>query len=123
MISEHIQVILVVTGAMTAGAGMGGFLFPRQVFRLFFGGGELEGALTLVARHWGWLGFLVGALLIWAGIDPRIRIAGIVVGALEKIVFAGLVFLGPLKKPGLAPWAAAGDSLMVLLYVGYLLGG
>jgi hypothetical protein len=32
------------------------------------------------------------------------------------------VFLGPLKKFGIAKWAAAGDSFMVLLYVGYLSG-
>ena len=75
-----------------------------------------------MTRHWGWLGFLIGALVVYAAFDPGLRVQVVVAAALKKIVFAGLVFPGSLKKSGLARWAAAGDSFMVLLYVPYLSG-
>ena len=45
MITENIGAILVVTGALTTAAGLGGFLLPRSLFQLFFGveeAGEAE---------------------------------------------------------------------------------
>jgi hypothetical protein len=122
VITENIKLILVVTGVLTTAAGLGGFLLPRSLFRLFFGVEEAGEAVTLLTRHWGWLGFLIGALVVYAAFDPGLRVPVVVAAALEKIVFAGLVLLGPLKKSGLARWAAAGDSFMVLLYVLYLSG-
>ena len=112
MITENIRLIMVVTGALTAAVGLGCFLFPRSVFRLFFGVEEAGGAATLVTRHWGWMGFLIGALVLHAAFVPGLRVPAVVVAALEKIVFAGLVFLGPVKNSGIARWAAAGDIFM-----------
>jgi hypothetical protein len=122
MVTENIGPILVVTGALTAAASLGGFLWPRSLFQLFFGAAASGEATTLVTRHWGWLGFLIGALMVYAAFAPGLRVPVVVVAALEKTVFAGLVFSGPFRKSGLARWAAAGDSFMVLIYVLYLLG-
>lgn len=122
MITENIGLILVVTGAMTAGVGVGGFLFPRNFLHIAFRVEESGEALTLVTRHWGLLGFLLGALMIYTGFESDLRVPVVMAATIEKIVFAGLVFFGPLKKSGLAKAAAAGDSFMALLYVLYLLG-
>jgi hypothetical protein len=70
----------------------------------------------------GLAGSLIGALLVYAAFDYRLRVSAIVAAIIEKIIFAGVVFLGPLKKFGIAKWAAVGDSFMALLYVGYLSG-
>ncbi len=122
MITKNIEFIMLVTGALTAAAGIGGFLFPRSLFRLFFGVEESGEASTLVTRHWGWLGFLIGALVVHAAFVPGLRVPVVLVATLEKIVFAGLVFLGPFRRSGFAKWAAAGDSFMVLLYALYFSG-
>jgi len=122
MITENIRLILVVTGAMTFAVGIGCFLFPRNLLQLFFCVAEIGVEMTLVSRHWGLLGSLLGALLLYAAFDPGLRVPVVVAAIVEKIIFAGLVFLGPLKKSGLAKWAAVGDSFMALLYMGYLSG-
>ena len=121
MITENIQLILVVTGGMTTGT-IGFFLFPRFLLQRVFGVEEIGLTMTLVTRHWGLLLSLLGALLVYAAFEPGLRVAVMVVAIIEKIVFAGLVFWGPLKKPCIAKFAAAGDSLMALLYVLYLSG-
>jgi hypothetical protein len=122
MITEHIQPILVVTGVMTFTATIGFFLFPRNLLRRVFGIEEIGLALILATMSSGLTGSLVGALLIYAAFDYRLRVSAIAVAIIEKIIFAGVVFLGPLKKFGIAKWAAVGDSFMALLYVGYLSG-
>jgi hypothetical protein len=121
MITENIRLILVVTGGMTAGA-IGFFLFPRLLLQRVFGVEEIGLAMTLVTRHWGLLLSLLGALLVYAAFEPGLRVSVMVVATIEKIVFAGLVFLGPLKRSGIAKCAAVGDGLMALLYVLYLSG-
>lgn len=121
MITENIQLILVITGAMTAGAA-GFFVFPRSLLQRLFGLEEIGQELTLVTRLLGLFLFLIGALLVNAGFDPGLRTSIVLAAITEKIVFAGLAFWGPLKKSGIAKLAATGDSFMVLLYVGYLSG-
>jgi hypothetical protein len=117
MITRSIRPILVATGALTAADGIGGFLFPRNLFRLFFGVEASGEAVTLVTRHWAWLGFLLGALLVYAAFDLSLRFSVVVAATLEKIIFAGLVFTSLPNKSGIAKCVAAGDSFMALLYV------
>jgi hypothetical protein len=70
----------------------------------------------------GLAGSLIGALLVYAAFEPGLMVPVVIAGTIEKVVFAGLVFLGPLKKFGIAKWAATGDSFMALIYVLYLFG-
>lgn len=121
MITENIRLILVVTGALTTGT-VGFFLLPRLLLQRVFGVEEIGPALTLVTRHWGLLLSLMGALLVYAAFEPGLRGPVMVVAFIEKIIFAGLVFFGPLKKFAIAKWAAVADSLMALSYGFYLLG-
>jgi hypothetical protein len=121
MITENIRLILMVTGALTTGT-VGFFLLPRLLIQRVFGVEEIGPALTLVIRHWGLLLSLMGALLVYAAFEPSLRGPVMVAATIEKIIFAGLVFLGPLKKFAIAKWAAVADSLMALSYGFYLLG-
>ncbi|GEM_PF-3931026 len=122
MISENIRLILILTGALTTAATIGFFLSPRNLIRRVFHWEEISPRLLLVTMFSGMVGALVGALMIYAAFDPRLRVPAVVVAILEKVIFAGAVFLSPLKKYGLVKWAAIGDSFMALLYVGYLFG-
>jgi hypothetical protein len=122
MITDNIRLILVVTGALTFIAIIGFFLFPRHSLQRVFGFEEISPALTRVTRSSALVGSLVGALLVYAAFEPGLRGPVMVAATIEKIVFAGSVFLGPLKKSGIARWAAAGDSFMALIFVSYLSG-
>ena len=75
--------VLVVSGVATAGAIIM-FLAPRFSVRALFGEEITDDVAILVARHWGLLVFLVGALLIAAAYDPLIRVPIAVAGAIEK---------------------------------------
>jgi len=121
MIGAHIEVILVVTGALTAVALLQ-FIAPGQVLRMIFGKAPTDEVGLAVARHWGLLTFLVGALLIYAAFHASVRGPAMVIGVIEKAAL-GLGILGTsLRKHPVAAAIAAGDSFMALVYVLYLAG-
>ncbi len=122
MVTENIQIILVVTGVLTFAATVGFFIFPSYLLHRVFRLEEVSPALMWVTKSSGLIGSLIGALLVYAAFDSGLRVPAVIAGTIEKVVFAGLVFLGPLKKFDLAKWAVVGDSFMALLYVLYLLG-
>ena len=65
MIAAHIELILLLTGLATAGA-LVLFLAPCSMLKLLFGRAPADALDLLLARHWGLLVGLVGALLILA---------------------------------------------------------
>lgn len=121
MMTEYIYLILLVSGVATMGAGVQ-FFAPRLVLKLLYDADRFEPTTLLLARHGGLLIFLVGALLVYSAYNPSMRDPVLVVASLEKIVFAGLVFLGPVKKTSVGTFVAAGDTSFVVLYVLYFLG-
>jgi len=121
MIAEYIQLILLVSGVATMG-GIVQFFAPRPLLKLLYGVETSEPTTLLLARHWGLLIFLVGVLLVYSAYNPSIRDPVLVVASLEKIVFAGLIFLSPVKRTFVATFAAAGDTAFVILYGVYFLG-
>jgi len=121
MIGSHIELILIVTGALTAMALLQ-FLAPAQVLRIIFGEAPTDEVSRAVARHWGLLIFLLGALLIYAARDASVRGPAMVIAVIEKAVL-GLGILGTsLRKHPAAAALAAGDSFISLVYVFYLFG-
>ncbi|WNM62290.1 hypothetical protein [Candidatus Nitrospira neomarina] len=121
MITEHIQLILLVSGVATMGASVQ-FLAPRLILKLLYEVEPSEPTILLLAKHWGLLIFLVGALLVYSAYDSSTRDPVLVVATLEKIVFAGFIFLGPVKKTSVGTFVAAGDTSFVVLYLLYFLG-
>jgi hypothetical protein len=75
-----------------------------------------------VARHWGLLTFLVGALLVYAAFHPSVRGPVMVVAVIEKVALGLGIFGTSLRTHPAAAAAAAGDSLIALIYVLYLAG-
>ena len=63
-----IQLILIVTGAVAAIAVLQ-LIAPAPVLRMIFGEAPTDEVGLAVARHWGLLTFLIGALLIYAVAD------------------------------------------------------
>jgi hypothetical protein len=86
-VTDNIADILHITGAITA-ATLAQFLAPKAFLRHICKIDIAGEANLLFARHWGLLAFVIGALLMYAGGHPEIRVPVVAAAALEK---AGLV--------------------------------
>jgi len=93
---------------------------PRVLFVSMFGEGP-EGALaTLLARNWGVLIGLTGAMLIWGAFHVEARPLVLLVAGTSKLTFIGLVLSHPAFRAK-AMSAVVIDSVMVALFAVYLL--
>src|SRR6516164_6695823 len=115
MVGTHIELILIVTGALTAIALLQ-FIAPASVVRMIYGEAPTDQVGLAVARHWGLLIFLVGALLVYAAFQPSVRLPAIVIAVIEKAAFALGIFGTSLRKHSAAVAMAVGDSLIALAY-------
>lgn len=121
MIGAHIEIFLIVTGATTAVAFVQ-FIAPASVCRIIYGAAPTEVVGRALARHWGLLVSLVGVLLIYAAFHPEMRQPIMIVAAVEKIGFGLGVFGTSLWRYPIAAAIAAGDTLIPIVYVLYLVG-
>jgi len=121
MVGAHIEVILIVTGALTAIALLQ-FIAPAPVLRMIYGEAPIDKVGLAIARHWGLLTFLVGALLIYAAFHSAVRGPAMVIAVTEKAALGLGVFGTSLRAHPVAAAIAAGDSLIALIYVLYLAG-
>jgi len=113
---------MLVSGALTC-TMVYAAVVPQASLRSTFGE-SLEGPLAeIVVRNWGALIALVGGMLIYGAFHSPVRPLVLTVAGLSKVIFIGLVlthgsqYLG--QQVGLA---IAIDSVMVLLFAGYLIG-
>jgi hypothetical protein len=121
MIGAHIELILIVTGALTAIALLQ-FVAPNPVLQMIFDEAPTDEVGRAVARHWGLLIFLVGALLIYAAFHPPVRGPTMVVAVIEKAALGVGVFGTSLRRHPVAAAAATADSFIALVYILYLAG-
>jgi hypothetical protein len=122
MFATSIGWILVVSGVITAGAGLAALLFPYLFLRLRFEVDSPISALVFFVRHWGVLIFVVGALIVYSAYAPTIRGPVLVAAAIEKFAIGLLTFFGPMKRTGAMTAIAIGDGAFAILYVAYLAG-
>jgi len=122
MLAASIGWILVVSGVITAGAGLVALLFPHLFLRLGFGVESPISSLVFFVRHWGVLIFAVGALIVYSAYAPTIRGPVLVAAAIEKFAIGLLTFFGPMKPTAAMTAIAIGDGAFAILYVAYLAG-
>src|SRR5215470_3281291 len=101
MLALFIGWILVVSGVITAGAGLAALLFPHLFLRL---------------------GFVVGALIVYSAYAPTTRAPVLAAAAIEKFAIGLLTFFGPIKPTRAMTAIAIGDGAFAILYVAYLSG-
>ena len=121
MVGTHIELILIVTGALTAIALLQ-FIAPASVLRMIYGEAPTDQVGLAVARHWGLLIFLVGTLLVYAAFHPSVRGPAMLIAVIEKVALGLGIFGTPLRTRPAAAAIAAGDLLIALIYVLYLAG-
>lgn len=113
--------ILLVSGALTC-TMIYAAIAPQAALRSMFGE-TLEGPLAeIVVRNWGALIALVGAMLIYGAYDPPARPLILTVAGVSKLIFIGLVLSQGRYMGQQVGVAAMIDLVMVLLYIGYLVG-
>ena len=121
MISQNIDLILLVSGLATMGA-IALLFAPRQILKLLFDLDTSEPTTLFLARHWGLLVFLVGGLLVYSTYDHNLRDPVLLLACLEKLAIAGLIFLGPTTRTPASTFVAAGDLSFAMLYICYFIG-
>jgi len=120
MIADHSSEVLIVTGLLTMGA-IAAFLAPANILKLVFGIVDPDAGSRFIVQHWGLLVCLVGALLVFAGRHPEVRVPVLLVAATEKLVGSGLMLTGSLRRRPVVLAIVAADSLMAVLYLRLLL--
>ena len=121
MMATYIEIILIVTGVVTA-TMLSQFFAPLPVLRLVYGETHLDTVGMALARHWGLLIFCVGGLLIFAAFYPPVRAPIVVFAVIEKIGLGVCVLGTSLRRKGIAAVLAGSDLFMALVYVLYLSG-
>lgn len=121
-IVSHIRAIMLVSGALTSTMLYAAFA-PQAALRSTFGD-ALEGPVAdIVVRNWGALVGLVGMMLLYGAYDPPGRPFIVMIAGLSKLVFIGLVLShGGAYLSHQAGVAVVIDSVMVVLFIGYLVG-
>lgn len=116
MIQRMTGMLLLLTGGITALAGLG-LIFPRQLLAVLLGDRTNEATTLLMARHWSLLVGLVGGLLIYAAFHPEVRVPVMIVAAAEKLVLGGLVIASPLRTRLVTVAVVSADAVMAFLYI------
>ena len=85
-------------------------------------GESISGPLAeIIVRNWGALITLVGGLLIYGAFQPLYRPLILVFSSISKLIFIGLVLTVGNEYLGKAGLVVAFDSLVVTIFVTYLL--
>ena len=121
MLAAQIEWILLITGLATAGA-LVLFLAPARMMKMLFGQAPADALSLIIARHWGLLVGLVGALLIYAGSHAEIRVPTLIVAIVEKAAFALSMFISPFRRRPAVFVMALADAGMAAVYLIYLIG-
>ena len=119
LIIGNFKWIMLASGLLTQTMVAAAFA-PRALFVSMFGE-EPQGALAmLLARNWGVLIGLTGAMLIWGAFHVEVRPLVLLVAGASKLTFIGLVLSQPSFRAK-AISAVVIDGVMVALFAAYLL--
>lgn len=121
LITDHIHIVLLLSGAFTL-LPIVVFLLPTRGPRLLFGVDAPDGAGGLFTRHWSLLAPSLGALLIYAAWHPELRAPLMLAAGIEKAGLIGLI-VADWKKPHTARMRpiVVVDLVIVWVYAIYLL--
>jgi len=120
LLSKSIKWIMIVSGVVTCTMFYAA-IAPQAALQQTFGDSISGPIAEIVVRNWGALITLVGAMLIYGAYQPVHRALILTVAITSKLVFIGLVLGLGSQYLGKAGLVVAFDSVVVVLYVLYLL--
>lgn len=114
--------IMVVSGVMTCSMTLA-VLAPSTAQQLMFGE-TLNGPLAeIIVRNWGALIALGGVLLIYGAYNLTVRPLTLIAASISKLIFVILVMTyGVQYLSHQVKGAVVCDTLMVIIFVAYLIG-
>jgi hypothetical protein len=120
-INANIKWIMLISGVITCSMLLSTVLPSAGLLNTF--GETLPDApiMQIVVRNWGALIGLMGGMLIYGAFHPVQRSFILVVASISKVIFISLVLLFGREYLGKAGIAVVFDSLVVVLFVAYLL--
>ncbi|MCG4452478.1 hypothetical protein LJY18_04055 [Pseudomonas sp. MMS21-TM103] len=120
-IENNIKWIMLITGLITCTMVLA-LIAPRMALEQTFGQ-SLEGPLAeIVVRSWGAVITLIGAMLVFGAFWPEHRSLVLVIAAVSKLIFVGLVLSIGTQFLGKAGLTIAFDGATALIFLLYLLG-
>ncbi len=120
MLTSSFGLIIAASGVITAAGGLAALLAPHLFLRFGLGVESPQSSMVFLARHWGVLIAVVGALIVYCVGAPAIRTPVLVAAAVEKFAVGLLIFLGSVRRTKLITAAVIADGLFAILYVTYL---
>jgi hypothetical protein len=112
------QWIMLVGGLITLTMLQAAFS-PRAALRVLLGEEPVGPLALLLARNWGVLIALTGAMLIWGAFHPEVRPLVLIVAGSSKLAFIGLVLShAPFRRKAIVPLIV--DGALVALFAVYL---
>lgn len=118
--SAAIKWIMIVSGVLTCTMVTVAFT-PAETLRSILGTWPEGPEADLVARNWGILIGLMGAMLVYGAFHPAVRTMALIVAGGSKAVFIALVLAqGSRFLSYQAGMAVAVDAVWVLLFAAYL---
>ena len=121
MIHSHIEIILYITGAATASMLLQ-FVAPRQALQAF-GKLDVSDPVALFLARGAGLGIgILGILLIWAAVEPALRVPVMTMAAIGKAAFVATILVRFKDFTQGFLLTVVFDSACVLVYIAYLLG-
>jgi hypothetical protein len=121
MLAAHIELILLITGLATAGA-LVVLVAPVPVMKVLFGQAPSDALSLFIARHWGLLVSLVGALLIYAAYHAEVQVPTLIIAIVEKAALVLGVLISPFRQRPTVLVMALADAGMSAVYAMYLTG-
>ncbi|WP_411746447.1 hypothetical protein [Reinekea sp.] len=120
IIFTNIKWIMVVAGVLTCSM-IFAVLAPQAVLISMFGETLTEPLAEVVVRSWGFLIFLMGALLIYGAFRPAYRNLSLVIVSLSKIAFISIILIFGVQYIEKTAVTLILDSILISLFALYLI--
>lgn len=93
---------------------------PQAALISMFGESITEPLAQVIVRSWGFLIFLVGALLIYGAFKPVYRNLALVIASISKIAFISLIVVFGTQYIDKALLTIVLDSVLTIIFLTYL---
>ena len=119
VIINNIKWIMVIASLLTCSMIFAVFA-PEEALISMFGEALTEPLAQVIVRSWGFLIFLMGALLIYGAFKPVYRNLALVLTSISKIVFISLIVVFGTQYIDKSLLTIALDSVLIIIFLTYL---
>jgi hypothetical protein len=118
-ISANIKWIMLSAGLLTCSMIFAVFA-PETVLISMFGEALTQPLAQVIVRSWGFLIFLVGALLVYGAFKPECRQLALVISSVSKAAFISLIVIYGPQYIDKSVFTIILDSIFIIVFVAYL---